>query len=130
MPDEQSPEKNVNEFAADRSAEYDAESSAVVTEPPAPDQALRRRSRIAVAKYGLARLGLFVALTAVIQGIVVLVDAPVPLIVSAMLALFVALPLSMLVFTKWRVEAVETLARYSAQRKAHKAWVQQELAGR
>ena len=47
-----------------------------------------------------------------------------------MLALFVALPLSMLVFTKWRVEATESLAEYSRQRKERKEWIQRELAGR
>lgn len=98
--------------------------------PPTPDLALRRKSRLAVAKYGLARLGLFAVLTGLISLAAVAIDAPVPVLVSAMLALFVALPLSMLLFSTWRVEAVESLAAYSAQRKAHKAWVEQELAGR
>mgnify|MGYP002651722536 CR=1 FL=1 len=49
---------------------------------------------------------------------------------AALLALFVALPLSMLIFKKWRIEATQTLAEYSAQRKAHKRWVQAELEGR
>ena len=50
--------------------------------------------------------------------------------IAALLALFVALPLSMLIFKKWRIEATQTLAEYSAQRKAHKRWVQAELEGR
>lgn len=99
-------------------------------EPPAPDPELRKKSRRAMVKYGLARLGLFLVLTVIIHGIVLLVNAPVMLLISAMLALFLALPLSMLMFTTWRVEATESLAAYSAQRKAHKAWVEQELAGR
>ncbi|KXI19438.1 hypothetical protein HMPREF3227_00452 [Corynebacterium sp. CMW7794] len=99
-------------------------------EPPAPDPELRKKSRRAMVKYGLARLGLFLVLTVIIHGIVLLVNAPVMLLISAMLALFLALPLSMLMFTRWRVEATESLAAYSAQRKAHKAWVEQELAGR
>lgn len=97
---------------------------------PELDPALRARSRRAIAKYGAARVALFIVLTIVIQGIVMLVDAPVPLLMSALLALFVALPLSMLLFTRWRVEATQTLAQYSAQRKAHKKWVQEQLAGR
>ena len=99
-------------------------------EPPAPDPELRKKSRRAMVKYGLARLGLFLVLTVIIHGIVLLVNAPVMLLISAMLALFLALPLSMLMFTRWRLEATESLAAYSAQRKAHKAWVEQELAGR
>ena len=54
----------------------------------------------------------------------------IPVLVAALLALFVALPLSMLIFKKWRIEATQTLAEYSAQRKAHKRWVQAELEGR
>lgn len=99
-------------------------------EPPAPDPELRKKSRRAMVKYGLARLGLFLVLSVIIHGIVLLVNAPVMLLISAMLALFLALPLSMLMFTRWRLEATESLAAYSAQRKAHKAWVEQELAGR
>lgn len=98
--------------------------------PPEPDPALRRRSRMAMLKYGAARLALFLGLTVVIQALVMIIGAPVPLLMSALLALFVALPLSMLVFTKLRVDAVQSLAAYSAQRKAHKEWVQQQLAGR
>lgn len=99
-------------------------------EPPKPDPELRRASRKAMLKYGLARLGLFVVLMVVIQGLAMLIDAPVPLIFSALLALFLALPLSMLIFTTWRRQATDSLAEYSRQRKAHKAWVQRELAGR
>lgn len=105
-------------------------SSASHPEPPTPDPELRRRSRAALWKYGLARVLLFVVLTAVIEAIAIAANFPIPLLLAALLALFVALPLSMLVFNKWRVEATQTLAEYSAQRKAHKEWVQAELAGR
>ncbi len=98
--------------------------------PPAPDPKLRKQSRQAMAKYGSARLGLFLGLTVILQLIIMLVDAPVPLMFTAILALFMALPLSMLFFKQWRLEAVQSIAEYSMQRKAHKAWVEQELAGR
>lgn len=97
---------------------------------PIPDPALRAKSRRAVIKYGLARLGLFIGLTVVIQTLAVLIDAPIPLVFTALLALFVALPLSMLIFSKWRLEATESIAEYSRQRHEHKAWVQRELSGR
>lgn len=97
---------------------------------PTPDPELRKKSRRAVVKYGLARLGLFIGLTIVIQALAIAIDAPVPLVFTALLALFVALPLSMLVFSKWRAEATESLAEYSRQRQEHKAWVQRELSGR
>ena len=99
-------------------------------EPPKPDPELRRRSRKALWKYGLARVVLFIALTAVIELLAVAIGVPIPVLMAALLALFVALPLSMLIFKNWRIEATQTLAEYSAQRKAHKQWVQAELEGR
>ena len=99
-------------------------------EPPKPDPELRRRSRAALWKYGLARVVLFIALTVVIELLSIAIDFPIPVLVAALLALFVALPLSMLIFKKWRIEATQTLAEYSAQRKTHKRWVQAELEGR
>ena len=99
-------------------------------EPPKPDPELRRRSRKALWKYGLARVVLFIALTAVIELLAVMIGFPIPVLVAALLALFVALPLSMLIFKNWRIEATQTLAEYSAQRKSHKQWVQAELEGR
>ena len=101
-----------------------------IPEPPQLDPALKHRSRVALWKYGAARVVLFIVLTAVIQLLAMAVLGAFPLLVSALLALFVALPLSMLIFSKWRVEATQSLAEYSAQRKAHKQWVQAELAGR
>ncbi|MDO5512174.1 DUF4229 domain-containing protein [Corynebacterium sp.] len=85
---------------------------------------------MALLKYGGARLGLFVVLTVVIQLFAVLIDAPVPLVMSALLALLVAFPLSMLVFKRMRVEANRSVAAWSAQRKARKDWVKKELESR
>ena len=100
------------------------------SEPPKPDPELRRRSRAALWKYGLARVVLFIVLTVVIELLAIAIGFPIPVLIAALLALFVALPLSMLIFKKWRIEATQTLAEYSAQRKAHKRWVQAELEGR
>ena len=97
---------------------------------PTIDQNARARANKAAAIYGLYRLLLFLALTVVIQGVAVLIGAPVPLIISALLALIVAFPLSMLIFTKQRVEATEALAQFKAQRQARKDWIEGELAKR
>ncbi|AJE32165.1 MAG: DUF4229 domain-containing protein [Corynebacterium humireducens] len=85
---------------------------------------------MALLKYGGARLGLFVVLTIVIQLFAVLIDAPVPLVMSALLALLVAFPLSMLVFKGMRVEANRSVGAWNAQRKARKEWVKRELDAR
>ena len=97
---------------------------------PQVDPEAKSRANKAVAIYGLDRLLLFIALTVVIQGLAMLIGAPVPLIISALLALIVAFPLSMLVFTKQRVEATEALAQFKAQRQARKDWIEGELAQR
>ena len=85
---------------------------------------------MALFKYGGARFGLFVVLTIVIQLFAVLIDAPVPLVMSALLALLVAFPLSMLVFKGMRIEANRSVGAWNAQRKARKEWVQRELDAR
>ena len=97
---------------------------------PELDPAARSRANKAAAVYGLCRLGLFIALTVVIQGAALLIGAPVPLIMSALLALIVAFPLSMLVFKRQRIEATEAVAQWREQRKARKDWIASELAER
>lgn len=83
-----------------------------------------------MAIYGLDRLLLFIALTVVIQLAAVLIGAPVPVIMSALLALIVAFPLSMLLFKRHRIEANEAVAELKRQRQARKDWIQTELAER
>lgn len=100
------------------------------TSQPTIDPQASSRAWKAAAIYGLYRLLLFIVLTVVIQALALLIGAPVPLIMSALLALIVAFPLSMLIFTKQRVEATEALAQFKAQRRARKDWIQSELAER
>lgn len=106
-------------------------------EPTAPssaapdvDPGARSRANKAAAVYGLYRLLLFLALTVLIQLAAVLIDAPVPLIMSALLALIVAFPLSMLIFKKQRLEANYAIAHWKQQRQARKDWIRGELAER
>lgn len=97
---------------------------------PQVDPEAKSRARKAVAVYGLGRLLLFIGLTVVIQLLAVLIGAPVPLIMSALLALLVAFPLSMLVFKRRRLEANAAVAELGRQRAARKDWIQSELAER
>ena len=97
---------------------------------PQVDPEAKSRANKAVAIYGLDRLLLFIALTVVIQLAAVLIGAPVPLIMSALLALIVAFPLSMLLFKRHRIEANEAVAELKRQRQARKDWIQSELAER
>ena len=97
---------------------------------PTLDPRARSRANKAAAVYGLYRLLLFIVLTVVIQSLALLIDAPVPLIMSALLALIVAFPLSMLMFKKQRLEANYAMAQWRAQRNARKDWIRGELADR
>lgn len=97
---------------------------------PELDPAVRKRANRAALIYGGLRLLLFIGLTVVIQAVAMLIGAPVPVIMSALLALIVAFPLSMLVFSKQRVEATEAMALWGEQRRARKSWVNDELADR
>lgn len=97
---------------------------------PQVDSEAKSRARKAVAIYGLDRLLLFIGLTVVIQLLAMLVGAPVPVIMSALLALIVAFPLSMLMFKRHRLEANAAVAELKAQREARKDWIQSELAER
>lgn len=84
----------------------------------------------AVAVYGLDRLLLFIGLTVVIQLLALAVGAPVPVIMSALLALIVAFPLSMLIFKKHRLSANAAVEEMKAQRRGRKEWIENELAQR
>lgn len=97
---------------------------------PTPDKKLRDRAWFDVVSYGLARLLLFVVLTAVIQGISMLVGVPFPLMISALLALIVAFPLSMFLFKGLRLRVTQELAEWDRQRKEHKKWMNEELSKR
>lgn len=91
---------------------------------------MRKRANRAALVYGGLRLALFLVLTVLIQGAALLIDAPVPLVMSALLALIVAFPLSMVIFTKQRLEANAALAHWREQRTARKNWIADELAER
>ncbi|ALR32948.1 putative membrane protein [Corynebacterium pseudotuberculosis] len=97
---------------------------------PIVDPQVRTAARKAVIVYGIARCALFIVLTAIIQGIAVAIGAPVPILISATLALILAMPLSMFVFKGIRVQATQAVALWSAQRKAEKDWVKSELSSR
>ncbi|GAB3944755.1 DUF4229 domain-containing protein [Corynebacterium tapiri] len=97
---------------------------------PELDPAVASRARRAAVIYGLARLGLFIALTVLIELIAVLIGAPVPLVMAALLALIVAFPLSMLIFSGLRRDATQAVAEFSRQRAARKQWVRDELSSR
>lgn len=101
---------------------------------PAPDENAHRAQRNRAFKdvfwYGLARLVLFLAVFAVLVGIIVLFEIQVPLAILAVLALIVAMPASVFLFPKLRTRANEGVAVWDSNRRAHKEYVRRQLAER
>nr|WP_255549421.1 DUF4229 domain-containing protein [Corynebacterium sp. TAE3-ERU12] len=78
----------------------------------------------------MARIALLIALTLLLALISSLVGAYVPMAVLAVLALIIAMPLSVFVFPRLQANANAAMARWAANRKAHKEYVRAELADR
>ncbi|OBI08034.1 hypothetical protein AWC18_09760 [Mycolicibacter nonchromogenicus] len=88
------------------------------------------RAVVDVAVYSAARLALVVALTAVIYGLGRLLGlSDFPPIIAAMLALIVALPLGMWIFTPLRKRATESLTVAGERRRREREQLQARLRG-
>lgn len=90
------------------------------------------RAWLDILLYALARLALFLVLTFVIHSIVILIGLGevFPLLISMTLALILALPLSMLIFTKLRLRATQHIAEWDRDRRQHKAQFREQLERR
>ena len=85
-----------------------------------------------VLLYGFLRLLLFLVLTFVIHSIVILMGMAnyFPLLMSALLALILALPLSMLMFKNLRLRVTAQIAEWDSARKEHKRPLHEQLQDR
>jgi hypothetical protein len=88
-------------------------------EAPEPPADLNRQLLL----YTLARLGLFVVLS------LILIFAHVPVVVAPVIAIVVALPLSMLLFRNWSQRVSAGLALRGAQRRATRDELRTRLRG-
>ncbi|WP_433730932.1 DUF4229 domain-containing protein [Nocardia sp. CA-129566] len=79
--------------------------------------------------YTLARLGLVVVITAAIMGVAQLVSVEIPLVVAALFALIIAMPLSLTVFKRLRARVNEDIALVDAKRRQDKAQLRARLRG-
>ncbi|WP_409428210.1 DUF4229 domain-containing protein [Mycobacterium sp. SMC-11] len=88
------------------------------------------RAVVDVAVYTAARLALVVVLTGVIYGVGRLLGlSDFPPIIAAMLALIVALPLGMWLFTPLRKRATESLTVAGERRRQEREKLQARLRG-
>lgn len=99
-----------------------------VSDASRPDGAGSRLARN-LALYTLARLALVIALTAVIIGVATLVKVEVPLIVAALFALLIAMPLSMTLLKGLRTKVNQDIAVVDAKRRKDKEQLRQRLRG-
>jgi hypothetical protein len=78
---------------------------------------------VAIARYGVARVGL----VALLAGLLVVVG--VPFLVALMVALVVALPLSLLLFPRLRRDLDAALAEHGRRRREQKESLRAQLRG-
>lgn len=85
-----------------------------------------------IVLYGVMRLVMFLVLTFIIHSVVILLGMAhfFPLLMSALLALILALPLSMFLFGSMRRKATEGVAEWDAARQHHKRELRQQLQER
>ncbi|GAB91048.1 DUF4229 domain-containing protein [Gordonia rhizosphera] len=84
---------------------------------------------LSVALYTVARLGLVVALAAVIMGVGALVGVQIPLLVAAVFSVLIALPLGMVLFKSLRLRVNSQIAAVDADRRQRHDELQAKLRG-
>lgn len=99
--------------------------------PGRPGNAGTDRGTLArdVALYSLARLGLVLVLAVVILSLPRLFGVEIPLLVAALFAVLIALPLSLVVFAPLRRRVNAGIASVDARRRADRADLQSRLRG-
>lgn len=88
-----------------------------------------RRLARNLALYTLARLVLVVLITAIILLLAQLISVDIPLVVAALFALLIAMPLSLTLFKKLRARVNEDIAVVDERRRHDKAQLRARLRG-
>jgi hypothetical protein len=83
----------------------------------------------ALILYTVARLGLVVVLAAIIYGVGHLAGVDVPILVAAIFAVVIALPLGMLLFKRLRTDVNSAISAVDADRRAKRDALQARLQG-
>ncbi|MFY2789894.1 DUF4229 domain-containing protein [Rhodococcus sp. MALMAid1271] len=101
---------------------------------PTSGNALNGRSpkkslAVNLAAYTFARLALVIVIALAIVGIGLLFGVEVPVLVAAIFAVLISLPLSLLLFKKMRIRVNESIAAVDEDRRAARADLQSKLRG-
>ncbi|MEV6070543.1 DUF4229 domain-containing protein [Nocardia sp. NPDC052001] len=94
-----------------------------------PPESAGRRLAKHLALYTVARLGLVVVIAAIILGMAAIVKVDIPLIVAALFALLIAMPLSLLLFKKLRTQVNKDIAAVDAKRRSDREQLMTRLRG-
>ncbi|MFB7722004.1 MULTISPECIES: DUF4229 domain-containing protein [unclassified Nocardia] len=94
-----------------------------------PPESAGRRLAKHLALYTVARLGLVVVIAAIILGVAAIVKVDIPLIVAALFALLIAMPLSLLLFKKLRTQVNKDIAAVDAKRRSDREQLMTRLRG-
>ncbi|MFF2557779.1 DUF4229 domain-containing protein [Nocardia sp. NPDC058058] len=94
-----------------------------------PTESAGRRLAKHLALYTVARLGLVVVIAAIILGVAAIVKVDIPLIVAALFALLIAMPLSLLLFKKLRTQVNKDIAEVDAKRRSDREQLMTRLRG-
>ncbi|GAA5044431.1 DUF4229 domain-containing protein [Nocardia callitridis] len=107
-----------------------------MSDAPAPEGATGQRTQGAGRRlardlgiYTLARIGLVIVIAAVIMLLAHLVSVRIPLVVAALFALLIAMPLSMTLFKRMRTRVNEDIAVVDERRRRDKAQLRARLRG-
>lgn len=94
-----------------------------------PDRSAKKSLAVNLGVYTFARLALVIAIALVIVGVGLLFGVEVPVLVAAIFAVLISLPLSLLLFKKMRIRVNESIAAVDEDRRAARADLQSKLRG-
>lgn len=106
-----------------------ADSSQPTSRNGAPVRSAKKSLAVNLGVYTLSRLGLVVVIAAVIVGVGLLFGVEVPVLVAAIFAVLISLPLSLLVFKQMRIRVNESIAAVDEDRRTARADLQAKLRG-
>ncbi|MBY4129457.1 DUF4229 domain-containing protein [Rhodococcus fascians] len=94
-----------------------------------PKGSAKKSLAVNLGVYTFARLALVIVIAAVIVGVGLLFDLEVPVLVAAIFAVLISLPLSLLLFKKMRIRVNESIAAVDEDRRTARADLQSKLRG-
>ncbi|OZE20651.1 hypothetical protein CH256_24260 [Rhodococcus sp. 05-2254-6] len=106
-----------------------ADSSEPTSGNGAKGRSAKKSLAVNLGVYTFARLALVIVIGALIVGIGLLFGVEVPVLVAAIFAVLISLPLSLLLFKNMRIRVNESIAAVDEDRRTARADLQSKLRG-